>query len=83
MGRVRTTVRNAARNIDLDILLYGEAKIKENSLCIPHPRMFERKFVMNSLEEIAPQVLKRLKTKVFRSRKRRGRKRLAGERKKG
>jgi 2-amino-4-hydroxy-6-hydroxymethyldihydropteridine diphosphokinase len=82
LGRVRTTVRNAARNIDLDILLFGEAKIKENSLCIPHPRMFERKFVMNSLKEVAPQVLKRLRTKVFRSRKMAGRKRSSGKRKK-
>jgi len=63
LGRVRTT-KNESRNIDLDILLYGDAQINEDSLCIPHPRMLKREFVMLPLEEIAPQVAKRLRTKI-------------------
>jgi 7,8-dihydro-6-hydroxymethylpterin-pyrophosphokinase len=58
------SVKNEPRNIDLDILLYGNARIKENSLCIPHPRMLKREFVMQPLQEIAPQVVKKLKSKI-------------------
>jgi len=82
LGRVRTAVRNAPRNIDLDILLYGDVQIKEDSLYIPHARMFERRFVMDSLEEIAPGAVKRLKAKLFTPRKKTVRKRLASNTKK-
>jgi 2-amino-4-hydroxy-6-hydroxymethyldihydropteridine diphosphokinase len=63
LGRLRST-KNEPRNIDLDILLYGNAQIKEDSLCIPHPRMLKREFVMLPLEEIAPQVAKGIRTKI-------------------
>ena len=63
LGRTRK-VKNEPRNIDLDILLYGSACIKEDSLCIPHPRMLKREFVMEPLREIAPQIVKRLKAKI-------------------
>jgi 2-amino-4-hydroxy-6-hydroxymethyldihydropteridine diphosphokinase len=63
LGRLRT-IKNGPRTIDLDILLYGDVRIKEASLCIPHPRMLERGFVMKPLEEIAPEVVKRLKEKI-------------------
>ena len=59
LGRVRT-IKNGPRHIDLDILLYGDTKIREDSLCIPHPRMFKREFVMKPLKEIAPGVVERL-----------------------
>jgi 2-amino-4-hydroxy-6-hydroxymethyldihydropteridine diphosphokinase len=62
LGRVRT-IKNGPRNIDLDILLYGDVRIKEDSLCIPHPRMFQREFVMEPLKDIAPEVVKKLKRK--------------------
>ncbi len=65
LGRIRT-VKNEPRNIDLDILLYGNITINEDSLCIPHPRMFEREFVMKPLMEIAPQIVKKLKRKTKR-----------------
>ena len=60
LGRVRT-IKDGPRNIDLDILLYNNVQIKEDSLCIPHPRMLKREFVMGPLEEIAPEVVKKLK----------------------
>jgi len=48
---------NAPRTLDLDILLYGEASIQSTSLSIPHPRMFERAFVLVPLAEIAPALV--------------------------
>jgi 2-amino-4-hydroxy-6-hydroxymethyldihydropteridine diphosphokinase len=52
-GRVRQE-RWGQRTIDLDILLYNEENIKLESLQIPHPRMFERGFVLIPLQEIEP-----------------------------
>lgn len=58
LGRVRT-VKNAPRTIDLDILTYGDIRINEDALTIPHPRMLLRDFVLKPLKEIAPQVVKK------------------------
>lgn len=52
LGRERM-VKNGPRTIDLDILTYGNEKIDEPDLKIPHPRMNERKFVQVPLMEIA------------------------------
>ena len=51
LGRKRT-VKNGPRTIDLDILLFGDKKIDEPGLKIPHPRMQRREFVMKPLKEI-------------------------------
>ncbi len=56
MGRVKT-VLNGPRIIDIDILLYDSLKLSTPHLTIPHPRMFERDFVMTSLKEIEPHLL--------------------------
>ena len=53
MGRVRAE-RNGPRLIDVDILLYGEERRDEPGLAIPHPRLHERRFVLEPLHEIAP-----------------------------
>jgi 2-amino-4-hydroxy-6-hydroxymethyldihydropteridine diphosphokinase len=42
------------RRVDLDILLYGRATIRGRDLCVPHPRMHLRRFVLAPLAEIAP-----------------------------
>jgi len=60
LGRVRTCL-NAPRPIDLDILTYGDAVIKEEALCIPHPRMLTRRFVLEPLEEISPGMVKKVR----------------------
>jgi 2-amino-4-hydroxy-6-hydroxymethyldihydropteridine diphosphokinase len=51
LGRKRL-VKNGPRTIDLDILLYGDKKIDESDLKIPHPHMLKREFVMKPLFEI-------------------------------
>ncbi|MEY4099647.1 MAG: hypothetical protein RL300_818 [Pseudomonadota bacterium] len=57
-GRQRT-YRNAPRPLDLDILLYGDASISSPVLQVPHPRMWERAFVLVPLAEIAPEQVSR------------------------
>jgi 2-amino-4-hydroxy-6-hydroxymethyldihydropteridine diphosphokinase len=44
--------RNSARTIDIDILLYADKILRTKKLIIPHPRMFERDFVLKPLSEI-------------------------------
>jgi len=51
-GRERTFA-GAARTLDLDVILYGDAVIDERGLRIPHPRFRERLFVLEPLSEIA------------------------------
>ena len=53
-GRERP-YRNAPRTLDLDLLLYGTQHIATPDLTVPHPRMFERAFVLQPLAELAPQ----------------------------
>ena len=52
-GRERP-YRNAPRTLDLDLLLYGDARIESAELTVPHPRLRERAFVLVPLAEIAP-----------------------------
>jgi 2-amino-4-hydroxy-6-hydroxymethyldihydropteridine diphosphokinase len=51
-GRIRTT-RNAARTLDLDLILYGEVTLDEPGLVVPHPRFRDRTFVLAPLAEVA------------------------------
>jgi 2-amino-4-hydroxy-6-hydroxymethyldihydropteridine diphosphokinase len=55
-GRERP-YRNAPRTLDLDLLLFGSARIESAELQVPHPRMHERAFVLVPLAEIAPQLV--------------------------
>lgn len=52
-GRERP-YRNAPRTLDIDLLLYGSARIESPRLTVPHPRMGDRAFVLVPLAEIAP-----------------------------
>ena len=70
LGRVRT-VKNGPRIIDLDILTYGDVILTEEALCIPHPLIFERDFVLTPLKEIAPLVVEKLLKKRFKLRRKR------------
>ncbi len=51
LGRVKT-VRFGPRSIDLDILFYGNSVISRPKLKVPHPRVFQREFVMQPLLEV-------------------------------
>lgn len=51
LGRKRT-IKNAPREIDLDILYYGQETVEEKGLVIPHPRITEREFVLKGLREL-------------------------------
>jgi 2-amino-4-hydroxy-6-hydroxymethyldihydropteridine diphosphokinase len=53
LGRVRTTPKGP-RTIDIDILLFGSVVMRTRELEIPHPRMAERRFVLQPLADLAP-----------------------------
>jgi 2-amino-4-hydroxy-6-hydroxymethyldihydropteridine diphosphokinase len=53
LGRERT-VPKGPRTIDMDILLYGDLLMESAELTLPHPRMLDRRFVLEPLCEIAP-----------------------------
>jgi 2-amino-4-hydroxy-6-hydroxymethyldihydropteridine diphosphokinase len=56
-GRARGPERNAPRTLDLDLLLYGESRIEEPGLEVPHPRLHERPFVLEPLRDVAPDLV--------------------------
>ncbi|SFU41958.1 2-amino-4-hydroxy-6-hydroxymethyldihydropteridinediphosphokinase [Polaromonas sp. YR568] len=55
-GRERP-YRNAPRTLDLDLLLYGSARMDSEHLTLPHPRMTQRAFVLVPLAEVAPTLV--------------------------
>jgi 2-amino-4-hydroxy-6-hydroxymethyldihydropteridine diphosphokinase len=54
LGRTRDGLRWGPRIIDLDLLLYGEEVVDEPGLRVPHPRLAERRFVLEPLAELDP-----------------------------
>ena len=54
-GRVRD-VRWGPRTLDVDIVLFGDLEIDTDELQIPHPRMGERRFVLEPLADLAPEL---------------------------
>ena len=58
LGRVKSTTKGyASRVIDIDILLFNNETFSESNLVIPHPRMAERKFVLQPLAEVNAQLV--------------------------
>lgn len=55
MGRQRKQ-QKGPRNIDIDILLFANSVVETKGLTIPHPSLHERRFVLEPLAEIAPEV---------------------------
>jgi 2-amino-4-hydroxy-6-hydroxymethyldihydropteridine diphosphokinase len=53
-GRTRVPGEHTPRTLDLDLLLYGDEQIHEPGLTIPHPRLHDRRFVLEPLAELAP-----------------------------
>ncbi|HXY85525.1 MAG TPA: 2-amino-4-hydroxy-6-hydroxymethyldihydropteridine diphosphokinase [Gaiellaceae bacterium] len=57
LGRDRAAApAGGPRTIDLDLLLYGSASIDEQGLEVPHPRLHERRFVLEPLVELDPRL---------------------------
>ena len=56
LGRTRE-VKDGPRTIDLDLLIYGEVESNTEFLRLPHPRLHERRFVLEPLVEIAPRLV--------------------------
>lgn len=54
LGRERVGRKWGPRTIDLDLLLYGDERIDEPGLVVPHPRLHERAFVLEPLAELDP-----------------------------
>lgn len=57
-GRVRT-IKNGPRVLDLDLLLYDDLSIDTPELCLPHPRMLQRAFVLKPLVDLLPEEIYR------------------------
>ncbi|MCG2789390.1 MAG: 2-amino-4-hydroxy-6-hydroxymethyldihydropteridine diphosphokinase [Actinomycetia bacterium] len=57
MGRKSTYARYGPRTIDVDILTFDELKIDSDLLALPHPKIFERNFVLIPLSEISPDFM--------------------------
>lgn len=55
-GRVRT-VRFGPRTLDADVLLVGDLRVALPDLEVPHPRMWERRFVLAPLRDLAPELV--------------------------
>lgn len=52
-GRDREAPRWAPRRLDLDLLLWGDAEVRSDGLVVPHPRLAERRFVLQPLADLA------------------------------
>jgi len=57
LGRTREGPRYGPRTIDLDLLVYGEERLDEPGLTVPHPRLHERRFALEPLAELAPDLV--------------------------
>ena len=55
-GRERHAERWAPRVIDLDLLLYGDLQMRDGRLTLPHPELINRRFVLQPLSDIAPEL---------------------------
>jgi 2-amino-4-hydroxy-6-hydroxymethyldihydropteridine diphosphokinase len=57
LGRRRDHAKNVSRTIDIDLLYCGDRNIEDERLQLPHPRMHLRKFVLQPLADIRPQLI--------------------------
>ena len=57
LGRTREGPRFGPRTIDLDLLLYGNETLDEPGLTVPHPRLHERRFALEPLAELDPDLV--------------------------
>jgi len=55
-GRSRGEVKKLARTLDLDLLLFGNKNMKSKTLILPHPRIYQRAFVLFPLFDLSPEL---------------------------
>ncbi len=53
----RREVRWGPRTLDVDVLLVGDDVVEDEDLVVPHPRLWERRFVVEPLAELAPELV--------------------------
>ena len=56
-GRTHSSTRHAPRSIDIDLLYFGDATHAGDGLDIPHPRLTQRRFVLQPLADIRPELI--------------------------
>ncbi len=56
LGRERTGPRFGPRTVDLDLLVHGDSVVAEPGLTVPHPRLAERRFALEPLAELDPDL---------------------------
>jgi 2-amino-4-hydroxy-6-hydroxymethyldihydropteridine diphosphokinase len=56
-GRLQDSIRYGPRILDMDILIYDDAVINASDLIVPHPRMHQRRFVLQPLCDIEPMLI--------------------------
>lgn len=56
LGRVRDGTRWGPRTVDLDLLLYADERVDVPGLRVPHPRLHERRFALEPLAELDPEL---------------------------
>jgi 2-amino-4-hydroxy-6-hydroxymethyldihydropteridine diphosphokinase len=56
LGRVRDGARWGPRTVDLDLLVYASEQVDEPGLRVPHPRLHERRFALEPLAELDPEL---------------------------
>jgi len=57
LGRTREGPAGGPRTIDLDLLVYGDEVVDEDGLHVPHPRLAERRFALEPLHDLDPELL--------------------------
>ncbi len=57
LGRSAAHERNTSRTIDLDLLYFGDQRSNEESLRLPHPRLTARRFVLQPLADVRPELI--------------------------
>lgn len=66
MGRRRTPERFAPRTIDIDLIYAGDVRVESADLCLPHPRWHQRRFVVQPLADVRPDLVVVGQTKTVR-----------------
>src|SRR6266540_4754080 len=66
LGRPREHARSVSRKIDIDLLYVGDTRINDRELELPHPRMHLRKFVLQPLADIRPELILPRQSKTVR-----------------